>query len=92
MGFGELSAILPPAMAAVLIIVYRMLSNDIGSLKSCIDALALEVKQLREDIAKNNELTGRIEEKAASAHKRIDGLERRVEHLEKRCEHCPARD
>ena len=92
MGFGELSAIVPPATAAVLIVVYRMLSADISSLKSCIDALALEVKQLRQDIAKNNELTGRIEEKAASAHKRLDGFERRIEHLEKRCEHCPARD
>ena len=51
MGFGELSAIVPPATAAVLIVVYRMLSNDISSLKSCIDALALEVKQLRQDIA-----------------------------------------
>lgn len=92
MGFGELSAVVPPATAAVLIVVYRMLSNDISSLKSCIDALALEVKQLRQDIAKNNELTGRIEEKAASAHKRLDGFERRIEHLEKRCEHCTCKD
>ena len=92
MGFNELSAIVPPAVALVLIVVYRMLSQDIANLKSCIEALAVEVKQLREDIAKNNELTGRIEEKADSAHKRLDGFERRVEHLEKRCEHCPARD
>ena len=91
MGFNELSAIVPPAVAFVLIVVYRMLSQDIASLKSCIEALVVEDKQLREDIAKNNELTGRIEEKAASAHKRIDCIERRVEHLEKRCEHCPAR-
>ena len=80
------------AGAVVVVVVYRVGSQGIGGLKSCIEALAVEVKQLREDIAKNNELTGRIEEKAASAHKRLDGFERRIEHLEKRCEHCPARD
>ena len=92
MSFSELSAIVPPAVAFVLIVIYRMLSQDIASLKSCIEALAVEVKQLREDIARNNELTGRIEEKAAFAHKRLDGFERRIEHLEKRCEHCPCKD
>ena len=33
MGFNELSAIVPPAVAFVLIVVYRMLSQDIASLK-----------------------------------------------------------
>ena len=55
MGFNELSAIVPPATAFVLIVVYRMLSQDIDSLKTSIEALAIEVKQLRVDISKNNE-------------------------------------
>ena len=92
MGFSELSSILPPATAFALFVMYRLVVSDINVIKSNSTEQVAELKKLREDIAKNNELTGRIEEKSASAHKRIDGLERRVEHLEKRCENCPARD
>ena len=88
----KLSVIVLPATAFAIIVVFKMLSQDIAGLKVCIETLSQEVKQLREGIARNNELTGRLEERTGSAHKRLDGLEKRITHLESGCENCSAKD